>query len=120
MLFLEALYSELGKDKKLRIPKEKTVAFYVFNTNIGRALQLPTLKYGPESDPDWDVLDSIFLYQASIIQVITSLETFYQDILRTIAKNVKISEVDAVILSRFIKENRLINEFIRALEKRRL
>lgn len=77
---------------------------------------LPTLVYGPESDNDWAVLDSTFLYQAAIIQVITSLETYYQNILKTISENVRTSEVDAVALSRFIKKNRLITEFTKALE----
>lgn len=119
MLFVEKLYSELDKEGRLTLPESRTVAFFLFNHNIGRALMLPTLRYGPETDNDWAVLDSAFLHQAAIIQIITSLEAYYQTILRTIAENTRISQVNAVALSRFMKSNRLMIEFTRALEDNR-
>jgi hypothetical protein len=115
MLFLEKLYVELDKEK--RIPKcDITSPGYLFNTNVSRALMLPTLVYGPESDDDWAVTDSIFLRQAAIAQIITSLETYYQSVLRAIAKSIKTMEVDACALSRFLKKNKLLLEFTGALE----
>jgi hypothetical protein len=77
---------------------------------------LPTLKYGPETDEDWAMLDTAFLNQAAIVQIITSLETYYQTVLKKVSRNVKISEIDAIALSKFIKENKLMSEFTKALE----
>lgn len=116
MLFLEKLYSDLYDKKRIAKLESKTNAFYFFNSNLGRALVLPTLVYGPDSDTDWAYTDSTFLCQAAITQIITSLETYYQNILRTIANIVKITEVDARALSSFLKKNRLLTEFTRALE----
>ncbi len=80
---------------------------------------LPTLKYGPKSDNDWAFTDTAFLHQAAIIQIITSLETYYQNILRTISQNVRLSEVDAVTLGYFIEKNRLMIEFTKTLKNER-
>jgi len=72
----------------------RSIPFYIFNMNIGRALTLPTLIYGPESDNDWGILDVLFLYQASLVQIITSLDVFYQEIFTRISPSFTLEMVD--------------------------
>jgi len=122
MDFIETLYGQLidegrvAKIVDLTSPFNHTSAHYFFNHNIARALMLPTLVYGPDSDDDWTHSDSLFLHQASIIQIITSLESYYQLVFQTLAKALRTSQVDAVALSRFIRGNKLLVEFTNAME----
>lgn len=115
----EKLYSELLNDGRVKKKNLNTSAMYIFNGNIAVALMLPTLVYGPDSDSGWSFKDSFFLKQASIVQIITSLEAYYQDTFEIITKNLTTSEIDAVALSRFLKENRLLTEFTEALQKQK-
>lgn len=120
MIFLEELYSELSKEKRLPpISKEnKTSAFYIFNANLGIGLVLPTLRYGPDSDNDWGGRDLVALRKLSIAQIITSLETYYGTIFRIITENMNILDVDLKILVNFIEARRIKNEFLTMIKKK--
>jgi len=121
MEFIEKLYSELNKEKRLTFsPKQKdkrTNAFYCFNKNLSIALVLPTLKYGPNSDFDWAWRDTNALYKLAICQIITSLEVYYENIFKIVAKYLKISDVDLQNLIKFIETYRLQKELLKAIKR---
>ena len=118
MIFIEQLYAELHKERNLRLPKFRTSPFYIFNSNVAGALMLPTLKYGPETDDDWAVSDTAFLHQAAITQIVTSLEVYYESVFRNLSSNLKLSQIEPAVLVRFIRENKLSNELLSAIEQK--
>jgi len=77
---------------------------------------LPTLKYGPDSDDDWANVDTAFLYQAAMTQIITSLEVYYESVFRILSSTLKLSQVEPSVLVRFIRENKLGNELLNAID----
>ena len=113
---IKKLYEELSVESRIPEIVNRTFAIFVFNHNISRALVLPTLVYGPDSYVNWEFSDNLFLHQAAIIQVLTSLESYYQIVFTRIAELLKTSEVDATALSQFIKGNKLLTEFTNALK----
>jgi hypothetical protein len=118
MIYIERLYGELRKERDLRLPKFTTSPFGIFNNNIARALMLPTLRYGPETDRDWATTDTAFLHQAAIAQIVTSLEVYYELVFRGLSSNLKLSEINPAVLARFIRGNRLGNELLSAIEEK--
>jgi hypothetical protein len=117
MEYIEKLYSEVSDEGRLSLTAKRTTSFLLFNHNLSRALMLPTLVYGPESDDDWGYSDYLFLNHAAVIQVLTSLESYYHSIFEIITKVLKTSEVNASALSQFIRGNKLLVEFTNALER---
>lgn len=120
-IFLEKLYLDIDKEKRLTFSPEqkgkKTNAFYSFNSNLGIALVLPTLIYGPGSDDDWAARDAPALQRLAINQIITSLETYYHDIFEIIAKEIKITELNLVALVDFIKKYGFANKFLNTVKQ---
>ncbi len=112
-MILEEIYTELKNNDLVEKTREKTNALWIFNQNIARALVLPTLKYGPESDQDWAFSDYCFLMQMSVVQMITSLEGYYDNIFSELSKITKISEIDSNKLLKYIQNNRLEKIFIK-------
>ena len=121
MEFIEKLYLELDKEKRLTFsPKQKdkkTNAFYCFNENLSIALVLPTLKYGPNSDLDWAWKDTKALYKLAICQIITSLEVYYENIFEIVTKHLKISDVNLQNLIKFIETYQLQKELLRTIKR---
>ena len=118
MIFVELLYDELFKERNLKLPKVRTSPFYMFNSNIGRALMLPTLKYGPETDDDWAPLDTAFLHQAAIAQIITSLEVYYESVFRVLSSSLNVSKIEPTALVHFIRDNKLANELLSVIDEK--
>jgi hypothetical protein len=120
IIFFETLYDELEKEGRLVLPNSNTPTFYIFNLNARRALVLPTLKYGPESDPDYGLEDALFLKQIATIHIITSLEAYYQDILRLVSSQLRAADVNTGALVNFIKTNRLSTEFFQIFREKNM
>lgn len=121
MIFLEKLYLEINKEKRLTFSPEqkehKTNAFYSFNSNLGISLVLPTLIYGHESDTDWAYRDLGALGRLSINQIVTSLEVYYQDIFEVISEHIKTTEVDLAVLVDVMKKYELKNKFLKIVKE---
>lgn len=113
MIYLERLYGELVEEKRITKIEPRTSPYYNFNSNLGGALIIPTLVYGPHSDDDHSFRDSLLLHGLAITQIITSLETYYADIFLLLTNNIKTSQIEPTILSEFIIKNRLSNDLIR-------
>lgn len=113
MIYLERLYGELLDERRITKIEPRTSPLYNFNSNLGGALIIPTLVYGPHSDDDHSFRDFLLLHGLAITQIITSLETYYTDIFLLLTNNIKTSQIEPTILSKFITKNRLSNDFIR-------
>jgi hypothetical protein len=113
MIYLERLYGELLEERRITKIEPRTLPFYNFNSNLGGALIIPTLVYGPDSDDDHSFRDSFLLHGLAIAQIITSLETYYIDIFLLLTNNIKTSQIEPTILSKFVTKNRLSNDLIR-------
>ena len=115
MIFLENIYTETLEEGRITRIEPRTIPFYNFNLNLGGALIIPTLVYGPDSDDDYSFRDSLLLHGLAITQIITSLETYYTDIFSILTDSIKTSQINSKILSDFIKKTRLSNEFVHAI-----
>jgi hypothetical protein len=115
-MYIEELYVELLKEGRVDKIELSTSPFSFFNLNLSGALLLPTLKYGPESDDDMGEMNMLILQELAIALIITSFETYYRDIFTTITENIKTSEIEPAVLSRFLKKARLTTEFVQTME----
>ncbi len=112
-IFLGELYAELS-DKGLikRVPH--THEFYFFNFNIRLSMVLPTLTYGPNSDNDYETTDLIALRYLAIVNIITSLEGYYENIFTRLSSDILTSELNRSHL-KILRKNRFdlseINKF---------
>lgn len=83
--------------------------------DIGGALLIPTLNYGPESDTDFIARHGLMIHRIAISQIITSLEVYYSEIFSILTNNIRTSQINPRILSNFIKDTKFSNDFTRAI-----
>ena len=107
-MYIEELHFEVLKERRIERLQQKSVPFYNFNLNLSGALLLTTLKHGPESDNDYGSINMLLLQNLAITQVITSLETYYREVIITITNNIKTIDVEPSALSRFIIKNAIV------------
>lgn len=111
MIFIEELAGQLRREGKIRKIVRYTPEFSIFMMNLRLSLILPTLVYGPDSDPDYAAIDSSRLSNLALANIITSLESYYEDIFKKLSKLVLISETDSVILNKFLNKFNIRNEY---------
>jgi hypothetical protein len=115
MAFLEALYVETMDEGRITRFEPHSIPFYIFNTNLGGALLLPTLVFGPDSDTDWALTHSLMIRSIAISQIVTSLEVYYSEVFNILANNIKTSQVLPQKLATFIKKTRISNEYLQSI-----
>lgn len=107
MEFLETLGAELVEEGRIKRVDRYTNEYPILNMNLGLSLVLPTLRHGPDSDPDYGAFNYLSLHRLALCNVITSLEVYYQDIVMKISQILKISEINPANLKKFCKKYRI-------------